>query len=148
MILDAFPAFNLTLSRRLTHGRFTAPQLNLYEKYPKLGYFALAHIFWRMDIEANKKIGNVLRRLRKERGLRQTYVAERLGKPQSYVSKIESGEKSLHLYEVFNYADAIQTPRLELIGHVEKVLMSDSAVLHLITIPTDDEGSPSGTDAQ
>lgn len=101
-----------------------------------------------MDIEANKKIGNVLRRLRKERGLRQTYVAERLGKPQSYVSKIESGEKSLHLYEAFNYADAIQTPRLELIGHVEKVLMSDSAILHFITIPTDDEDSPSGSDAQ
>lgn len=96
-----------------------------------------------MDIEANKKIGNVLRELRKERGLRQTYVAEKLGKPQSYVSKIESGEKSLHLYEVFDYADAIQAPRARLLGNIELALTGKSDILELIAIPTNNDNPPS-----
>lgn len=42
----------------------------------------------------------VLRELRKQAGLRQRDVADALGKPQSFVSKYESGDRRLDLLEV------------------------------------------------
>lgn len=45
--------------------------------------------------------------MREGEGLTQVQVAQRLGKPQSYVSKLESSERSLHMSEVFDYADAL-----------------------------------------
>lgn len=48
-----------------------------------------------------------LRRLLKESrliaGLRQQDVAQRLGKPQSFVAKIESGERKVDLIEILEY---------------------------------------------
>ena len=75
-----------------------------------------------MDIDATEKIGHTLRKLRNERNLTQKTVASDLGKHQSYVSKIEMGEKSLHLYEVFAYADALDVPRTRLLSDVEHAL--------------------------
>lgn len=75
-----------------------------------------------MDIEANKRIGKKLRAIRLERGLRQTEIAQALGKPQSYVSKIESGEKSLHLYEAFDYAKALGMTSEQLVKSAETSL--------------------------
>ena len=53
-----------------------------------------------MDSNRNKATGNVVRKLRASAGLTQTQLAERLGKPQSYVSKIESGERGLYAHEL------------------------------------------------
>lgn len=44
---------------------------------------------------------------RKEAGLTQAVVAERLGKPQSYVSKYEKGERRLDVIEFMDISDAI-----------------------------------------
>lgn len=60
-----------------------------------------------MNIEANKTIGGCLQRLRTDAGLTQVQLAKKLGKPQSYVSKIEMGERSLQVYELFSYAEAL-----------------------------------------
>lgn len=53
----------------------------------------------------------VFRRLlvkaRQESGLTQVEVAERLGKPQSFVSKIERGERRLDFPEFIRLADAL-----------------------------------------
>ncbi len=53
----------------------------------------------------------VFRRLlvkaRQESGLTQVEVAERLGKPQSFVSKIERGERRLDFPEFLRLADAL-----------------------------------------
>lgn len=51
-----------------------------------------------------------LRRFLKESrlsaGLRQQDVAQRLGKPQSYVAKIESGERKIDMIETLDYCAA------------------------------------------
>jgi transcriptional regulator with XRE-family HTH domain len=54
-----------------------------------------------------------LRRLRAARehaGLRQVEVARLLGKPQSYVSKCESGERRIDVVELAAFADVYQLP--------------------------------------
>lgn len=51
-------------------------------------------------VERRRLVGSALRELRIEANLRQEDIAVRLGKPQSYVSKYESGEQSLDLIEV------------------------------------------------
>lgn len=40
-------------------------------------------------------------------GSRQVDVANLIGKPQSYISKIESGERSIDVIEFINYCEAI-----------------------------------------
>lgn len=46
-----------------------------------------------------KRLRSLLRQLRKDAELRQVDVAERLKRPQSFVSKYESGEKMLDILE-------------------------------------------------
>lgn len=49
----------------------------------------------------------VLRALRREKKLTQAELAERLGVPQSYVSKYEAGERRLDLAELEALAKAL-----------------------------------------
>jgi len=51
-----------------------------------------------------KKITGKLREARIEAGFTQEQVAEKLGKPQSYVSKSEAGERRLDVTELKNFA--------------------------------------------
>lgn len=51
-----------------------------------------------------KEIINCLRQARIIAGLSQQAVADKLGKPQSYVSKIESGERRLDVSEIKKFA--------------------------------------------
>lgn len=67
-----------------------------------------------MDVKRNKVVGGVLRHLRQESGLTQVQVAERLGRTQSMVSKVEAGERALPFVETWFYADAIGTDPLTL----------------------------------
>lgn len=60
-----------------------------------------------MDVKRNIVIGSVLRRLRQENGLTQVQVAERLGRTQSMVSKVEAGERALPFVETWSYSNAI-----------------------------------------
>lgn len=75
-----------------------------------------------MDVESNKAIGECLRRERAKRDLRQTDVARALGRPQSFVSKLETGERNLAVSEVFSYAKALGMSAQELFRDVAGAL--------------------------
>jgi len=49
----------------------------------------------------------LLRDVRREAGLRQVDVARRLGLPQSFVSKYESGERRLDILEMRDVCEAL-----------------------------------------
>ena len=56
----------------------------------------------------SKDYKEIIERLKKgriEAGLAQQEVADKLGKPQSYISKIESGERRLDVAEMKKFAD-------------------------------------------
>lgn len=56
----------------------------------------------------SKEYKDIIERLktaRIEAGFSQQEVADKLGKPQSYVSKIESGERRLDVAEVKKFSD-------------------------------------------
>lgn len=48
----------------------------------------------------NKKLIKTIKKIRKEKGLTQIDLANKLSKPQSFVSKIESGERRIDLIEL------------------------------------------------
>ncbi|MEL4878960.1 helix-turn-helix transcriptional regulator [Shewanella algae] len=51
-------------------------------------------------LEREESLRNELKAMRKSAGLSQTQLAERLNKPQSFVSKYESGERQLRILEL------------------------------------------------
>ena len=59
-----------------------------------------------------------LREARLRAGLRQVDVALRLGKPQSYVAKVESGERRVDLIEAI---DLCQVVSLDLTGLIKRL---------------------------
>lgn len=56
--------------------------------------------------EIDARLGARFEHLRKERGLRQFDVAKSVGASQAVVSKVESGVRSLRVWELLAYADA------------------------------------------
>lgn len=54
--------------------------------------------------QAYRQFLEQLRRARQEAGLTQVQVAEHLGRPQSYVSKCESGERRIDVIELAEFA--------------------------------------------
>jgi hypothetical protein len=57
--------------------------------------------------ERHKRLRELLKTRRKAAGLTQTVVAERLGKPPSYVAKYEGGDRRLDVLEYLDVAAAI-----------------------------------------
>lgn len=57
--------------------------------------------------ERHRKFRTLLKTERKTAGLTQTVVAERLGKPPSYVAKYEGGDRRLDVLEFLDVATAI-----------------------------------------
>ncbi|EOG7617899.1 XRE family transcriptional regulator [Vibrio cholerae] len=56
---------------------------------------------------------------RKEAGVTQRSLAEQLGKPQSFVSKYENGERRIDLVEFLDIAAALQFDAYEFIKNLE-----------------------------
>jgi len=57
-----------------------------------------------------KEIIERLKQARIDSGLSQQEVADKLNKPQSYISKIESGERRLDVVEMKKFAEVYKKP--------------------------------------
>jgi transcriptional regulator with XRE-family HTH domain len=62
----------------------------------------------------------LLRQVRLGAGLSQAQLARQLGKPQSFVSKYESGERRLDLPELRQICQAVGVSLLDLIERFER----------------------------
>jgi transcriptional regulator with XRE-family HTH domain len=67
-----------------------------------------------------KRLRQLLREARIAAGLRQADVAARLGEPQSYVSKYESGERRLDIVELWAILDALGVSLAEFARRLEQ----------------------------
>ena len=71
--------------------------------------------------EAQKrKVRELLRDLREAAELRQVDLAARLKRPQSFVSKFESGEKTLNFLEVKEVCQALGIPLVDFVRRFEE----------------------------
>ena len=71
--------------------------------------------------ERHKRLCALLIAARNEAGVSQTVVAERLGKPQSYVAKYEGGDRRLDVLEFLDVAAAIGVDPLELLDRLRAI---------------------------
>ena len=60
-----------------------------------------------MNVDANRTCGKCLSQIRREQGITQVELAKKLRVPKSFISKVETGERSLRVYEQFAYAEAL-----------------------------------------
>jgi transcriptional regulator with XRE-family HTH domain len=67
-----------------------------------------------------RKVRELLRDLREAAGLRQVDLAVRLKRPQSFVSKYESGEKTLDFLEVREVCRALGVPLADFVRRYEE----------------------------
>lgn len=63
-----------------------------------------------------------LRKARQEAGMLESELAKVLGKPQSYISKIESGERSLDVIEFLSYLNALKLDPIKWLKKVSERL--------------------------
>lgn len=73
-------------------------------------------------MSAQEQIQSLLRQVRSESGLTQTNVAERVGQPQSFVSKYESGERRLDVLELRAVCSAMGISLVDFIKRLEQTL--------------------------
>lgn len=64
----------------------------------------------------------LLREARKAAGLRQVELADRLGRPQSFVSKIESGERRVDLVELRQLCAALGINLVTFVRRFDRML--------------------------
>lgn len=65
-----------------------------------------------------QRIATLLAELRKQRGLLQQDVADRLDRPQAFVSKVESGVRRVDLVELLDFLRALDADPHEFINQI------------------------------
>jgi transcriptional regulator with XRE-family HTH domain len=68
---------------------------------------------------ASARLRELLAEARSKAGLTQLDVARRLGRPQSFVSKYESGERRLDVVEFLEVCVLIETDPVKILRQVE-----------------------------
>ena len=61
---------------------------------------------------------NALKKARKEKGITQAQLAEALGKPQSFIAKVESGERRLDVVEFVHLARLVDADVQRIIASI------------------------------
>lgn len=69
----------------------------------------------------HQKLRELLIAARKKAGLTQAEVAERLGRPQSFVAKYEGGERRLDVVELIQVAQALNADPARLVRAVAAI---------------------------
>ena len=69
-----------------------------------------------------EQLQKLLREARTEAGFSQIELAKKLGRPQSYVSKYESGERRLDLVELRQICQALKMSLTEFVKRFEKAV--------------------------
>lgn len=64
---------------------------------------------------------------REEAGLTQVNIAERLGKPQSFVSKYERGERRLDFTEFVELADLLEIDIADFVNRYQSAISQTSS---------------------
>ena len=72
--------------------------------------------------EEQRKLVSLLRMLRLESHLTQINLADRLGLPQSYVSKYESGQRRLDILELRHLCRALGIDFIDFTRRLDKTL--------------------------
>ncbi len=75
-----------------------------------------------MSRNEQEQLLSLLRQIRLEAGLTQVDLAKRLGQPQSYVSKYESGQRRLDLLEIRQLCQALGISLKEFVDKFEESL--------------------------
>jgi transcriptional regulator with XRE-family HTH domain len=70
-------------------------------------------------------VGRVLRELRVKAGMTQAAVADRIQRPQQYVSEYERGDHRMDLFELRAVCEAVGTVLDEMIGEYQRRLDRD-----------------------
>ena len=60
--------------------------------------------------KANDRLRELLKIARLKSGLKQAQIAKTIGKPQSYISKCESGERKIEAVELQEFANIYGVP--------------------------------------
>jgi len=63
--------------------------------------------------EQHKVVGRVLSALRRAAGVKQQELADKLGKPQSFVSSYEAGQRRVDVLELVRIAQALDLDPLD-----------------------------------
>lgn len=71
--------------------------------------------------ERYKALLSLLAKARADSGINQAEVARKLGVPQSYVSKVESGERRLDVVEFIRLAEASGSDPVRIVRAVQAV---------------------------
>lgn len=66
----------------------------------------------------HRALMQVLIETRREAGITQQELADRLNRPQSYVAKVETGERRLDVVEFIEWAEGIGRSPADLVGKV------------------------------
>lgn len=73
----------------------------------------------------DKKLQSLLRQLRKEAGFSQQELAAALDKPQSFVSKYESGERKLDILELRQICQKLGIDTVKFVTRLEEALIDE-----------------------
>ena len=73
-----------------------------------------------VKVRRRRVLLDLLRQVRLDTGLRQVDVAKKLGKPQSFVSNYESGERRLDLLELQAVCEVLGITISDFVGRFEE----------------------------
>lgn len=95
-------------------------------RYPNLGYLSSPAIFVvmskRNSASQQARLQSLLRDTRMALGMRQADLARRLGQPQSFVSKYETGERRIDVLELRVICQAMGLSLTEFASRLEDAL--------------------------